>query len=225
MSHGATVRLITAGLSVVAHTVTVMAIPSILTGHPRMIVADVETTGLCPFTHQATEVAWWDSATDEYGELVLPHTLDQADPMALEVQRYDERGVADLPHATPSQVKDLWTLFGGETEDRAAKPILVGSNAGFDAAMLGGTFHRAGLAPSQPWYYRPLDVASIAQWGLGWVDDNGHPLKLFRLAERLDVTVPDNAAHTAIGDVRTTVQVLTRLLERLPTPDVTTALA
>lgn len=180
---------------------------------PRMIVLDVEATGLDPFVHQATEVAWWDSATGLEGELVLPHTLDNADPVALTIQRYEERDVAAARQATQTEVTDLWEFLGGAVGDRYTKPVLVGSNIGFDAGMLGGTFHRAGLAPSQPWYYRPQDVASIARWGLGWTDDHGHPLNLLRLTQRLDVTVPDGAAHTALGDVRTTVQVLQRLRE------------
>lgn len=190
-----------------------MSIPEVFINQPRMIVADVESTGLDPFVHQATEVAWWDSATGTYGELVLPHTLDNADPLALEIQRYQERGIATARRANQCEVAGLWGFLGGSIEDRYAKPVLVGSNAGFDAGMLGGTFHRAGFTPSQPWYYRPRDVAEIARSGLGWVDENGHPPNLKRLTERLDITVPDGAAHTAIGDVRTTVQILTRLLE------------
>ncbi|MDN5895830.1 MAG: 3'-5' exonuclease [Nocardioides sp.] len=190
-----------------------MTTPALLHNLPRMIVTDVESTGLDLFVHQATEVAWWDSATGHYGERVLPHTLVGADPAALEIQRYAERGIVRAPAATVDELADLYALMGGDTIDRHRKPTLVGSNSSFDVGMLCGAFHRAGFTPSPPWYYRPTDVAHIARWGLGWVDDHGHPLKLQRLTERLAVHVPEGAAHTAIGDVRTTVQVLIRLLD------------
>lgn len=182
----------------------------------RLIVLDTETTGLDRHTHQPWEVAWCDITTAAAGHvplsacpvhtLLLPHTLDAADPVSLEVGRYEDRCVGEPVPA--SAVRVLWARLGGDTDDRKRKPVIVGSNPGFDTAMLGGLFHRHGL-DSSPWYQRSIDVSDMARFGLGWVSDSGLPLGMEPLTQRLGID--HEGAHTAAGDVAATCEVLLRL--------------
>lgn len=186
----------------------------------RLIVVDTETTGLDPHVHQPWEVAWCDItravthdvplSTCQTRVLHLPHSLRDADPVALRVGRYDERA-GGLTSASPDAVHAMWRDLGGGAE-RPDKPVLVGSNPAFDAAMLGGLFHRSGLDVT-PWHYRTLDVGDMAFWGLGWEDEHGAPLRLSALADRLGHV--NGAAHTAAGDVATTAVVFVDLLARI----------
>lgn len=183
----------------------------------RLIVLDTETTGLDQNRHQPWEVAWCDvtpAALDDHPlaelpvhTMLLPHTMEDADPVALEVGRYAERCTGSV--ATPDDVRELWGLLGGTVADPKQRPLVIGSNPGFDVGMLGGLFHRHGL-DSAPAYQRCTDVSEIARWGLGWVSEGSHlPLGLGLLTERLGVSNVD--AHTAASDVRATCEVYLRL--------------
>lgn len=188
----------------------------------RYIVLDTETTGLDPFVHQPWEVAWADVTDVLSGrarpddvtihEMRLPHCLDAADPVSLDIGRYAQRTSDGAPTATPEQVHALWVTLGG-LDDRAKKPTIIGSNPGFDQAMLGGLFHRQGL-DSNPWYQRPLDIADVAYFGHGLSNDGARP-GLSWLADWLALDTP--ARHSAAGDVVTTVQALLAL-NRAPVP-------
>lgn len=187
----------------------------------RLIVLDTETTGLDRFRHQPWEVAWCDITPAVEGQaplasldvrtLLLPHTVEGADPEALRIGRYAERCTGTV--ATLDDVRVLWSTLGGDVADRKHKPIIIGSNPAFDQSMLGGLFHRHGLS-SDPWYQRSTDVSDIARFGLGWVSEgSGLPLGLGRLSERLGVCNED--AHTAASDVRATCEVYLRLTQML----------
>lgn len=189
----------------------------------RLIVVDTETTGLDCFRHQPWEVAWCDitpAVIDGVSlsalpvqTLLLPHTTDGANPISLDIGRYDSRCVG--PVATAAEVRDLWGLLGGDIQEPKRRPLVIGSNPGFDLAMLGGLFYRHGLS-SGPSYQRSTDVSEIARWGLGWVSDNSHlPLGLGLLCERLGVCNED--AHTATSDVRATSEVYLRLTAMVAT--------
>lgn len=200
-------------------TATVMG----MTSEPvrnRLIVLDTETTGLNAWRHQPWEVAWCDVTSAVTGDapldslpvytLLLPHSVEDANPISLEIGRYADRCTGE--EASVEDVFDLWAALGGMVADNKRKPILVGSNPAFDAGMLGGLFHRHGL-PSSPWYQRSTDVSDMARFGLGWVSDEGLPLGLGPLSERLGVV--NHGAHTAAGDVRATSEVFLRLVEML----------
>lgn len=176
---------------------------------PLGIVVDTETTGLCPFTHQATEVAWWNLATDEVGHMSLTHTLVDADPVALQVQHYEDRQ-SSLPHP---DLRRLWRTLGGTVADRHEKPSLIGCNVPFDAAMLQGTFHRAGFPAGAPWHYRLIDVSDAARYALGYANHRGQPMRLCELADAFEVEPGD--PHTGMGDVLTTGRVFLCLRDLL----------
>ncbi|MGV8847844.1 3'-5' exonuclease [Tessaracoccus sp.] len=173
----------------------------------RRIFIDLETTGLRP-THQATEVAWWDLETDDHGVFIPVHSLDGADPYALEIQGYDAR-IKGAPVDEGSGTDALWARFYGDGT-RAGKAAIVAANPGFDGGFLSGVFDRAGLDP-EPFHYRKLNVSEGAYWlypGFG----EGNTPGLNDVAAMFGVVNPN--PHEAMSDVRTGV-VVYRLLEQL----------
>lgn len=172
-----------------------------LTAHPdleriamTLVYLDTETTGLDATIHDVVEVAW---AVDEgpIRTAVLPHTLRNADPKALEINGYWERDLDDarLLGGTAARtgvradVRDLLRDLRGAT--------LVGSNPAFDARFLRAKF---GL---EHWHHRLLDVGTYAAGVLGWDLPRGLKDVRDRLVEQ-GWTIPD-PDHTAFGDVAT----------------------
>lgn len=148
---------------------------------------DTETTGLDPEVHQAYEVAWaFDHGPIE--RLVLPHTLEGADPYALKVGHYLDRDIFAETQASKGELSDLRRRLRGVT--------LVGSNPAFDASFLKKVFGEA------PWHHRLVNVAEGGMWVFNW----DRPKGLAAVAEELralDYEIPE-PDHTAAGDVATT---------------------
>jgi hypothetical protein len=160
---------------------------------------DTETTGLDPRIHEPWEVCLWREDRDGPETYGLGHDLTHADPQALAIGGYWER--AHTIARTISKGRLARDLLG---------VTLVGSNPGFDAAML--TRHIG----TSPWHHRTINVADGAMWVFGW----DRPKGLADVAEEcrargFDIPVPD---HTAEGDVRATRAVYDalRALNRTP---------
>lgn len=144
------------------------------------VYLDTETTGLNPLRHQVWEMAW---ALDDgpVNSAVVPHTLDNADPRALEINRYHER----WDRANLRDIEQpLRAAIQGQT--------LVAANPAFDAAFLQS---RWGCWGNAPWKYRMLDIEAYAAGVLGW----DKPYGLATIAEELGIEPGD---HTAEQDVR-----------------------
>lgn len=151
---------------------------------------DVESTGLNPAVHMPWEACWWREDDAEPCTRILPHTLDHADPVALEINRYHEREITpDWTDAT------RWAAVDTLRVDLAGVTI-VGSNPGFDIGML------APLLRCSPWHHRPINVADMAMTLFGWDRPKGLDKITPELRARgYDISEPD---HSAEGDVRTT---------------------
>jgi DNA polymerase-3 subunit epsilon len=166
------------------------------------ICVDTETTGLDPRIHVPVEVAWLDMVTGDRGRFVPPHTpadIDAATPIALEVNRYRERGLDREPQDHDgSELRRLHSALVGNT--------WVGSKPQFDIDMLTPLFERYGLDP-QPHYHHPLDVGSYVAGA--WLLDDA--LSLSKACTLLEVPQPD---HTAEGDVEATAACFRALTEK-----------
>lgn len=183
------------------------------------IYVDTESTGLDPRRHDAYELAW--QIDDEpCDRVLLPHRLHLADPKALEVGRYHERGIPAQLRAQqrdrtflPSRLR-LFALSFGDAYGPTGPRTLVAANPSFDAGMLHGkvigrerwesrlarTLHLpARPAPPAPWHYRMLDIETYAAAVLGWPRPCGMSTLHAELTARgYYLPAPD---HTAAGDV------------------------
>lgn len=167
-----------------------------------IIVVDTEADGLDPDRHEPVEVAWLRFRGYGAGSFIPPHSLAFSDPESLRINRYEERLRGKPWDDRFSAAEALHISLRGN--------VLAGFNPAFDAAMLGVLFRRAGL-PVQPWHYRLLDLSAYGAGVLGL--DPAHLPGADALARRLDVEVPEQERHTAMGDCQLAVAVLGRLLE------------
>lgn len=166
-----------------------------MTSRRQLVVVDCETTGLDWTKHVPVEVGSWNIGTGERGLFIPPHNrLDmlQADPDALRINRYYERGLNDQARWDNdcSGMRRLHAVLAGSS--------VVGSNPNFDVSMMAPMFRRHGFTPA-PWHYVPLDIGTYAAGVLGL--PIGDRFTLPGLCDRLGVPRGD---HTAEGDVTAT---------------------
>jgi hypothetical protein len=145
---------------------------------------DTETTGL-HFDAQAFELAWKREDAETVQTLILPHSLYGADPIALKVNGYRERGIP-LKHVASELEID------GFRQD-VTDATLVIANPTFDVP------HLMSLIGYQVWHYRIIDIESYAMPILGHTRPQGMST-IFRELTELGHTLPE-PDHTAGGDV------------------------
>jgi hypothetical protein len=129
---------------------------------------------------------------------VPPHSLEGAEPKALEVNRYFERGLGDKAHWD----RDIVDLTARAT----AGQTVVGANVRVDAHILSRAIGY------EPWHYRLCDVESVAYLLLDFEQMPG----LREIKDKLtklgyDLPDPD---HSAGGDVET-LRAVFRILQRI----------
>lgn len=183
---------------------------------PPLAFVDTETTGLDPFLHDAWEFALIvrrDGQDTEHVFHVRPD-LTNADPKALEINRYHERTSASDwtwgdPHTAATR---MYNLLNGA--------VMVGSNPAFDAEMIGHLFGRYYDQP-KPWHYRTIDIVTLAvgalygrasewtrkdcdaAWYAKVANAVGWPWRSYDVSRHVEVEPPAAAvAHTALGDAR-----------------------
>lgn len=167
----------------------------------RLVFVDTEYTNLDTALADVVDVAY----AGETGAIVTdipPHTLANADPQALKVNRYYERDLGDRARWNPAILDDLTRSTAGQT--------IVGANPRVDAAVLAA---RIGY---EPWHYRLGDIESAAWLLLGFEQIPGLRQIRDRLVE-LGYQIPE-PDHTAAGDVHVTracFQVMKAIAEHL----------
>src|SRR5690349_17356507 len=114
---------------------------------------DTGTTGLDARIHQPYEVCIWREDSVDAATYKLPHSLEHAEPAAVKIGQYFERGMRCFV-AAPLSDKYLAGELDGVT--------LVGSNPSFDAAML------TRFIGTAVWHHRMIDVAAGAMWVFDW---------------------------------------------------------
>lgn len=169
----------------------------------RIVIVDVETTGLEFGVHQVTEIAWKRLDTNEVGCFVPPHSLENADPQSLEISEYWER-LQGKPFASHNEIYNLWLLLGGD----GTKTTLAGVNPRFDALFLSQLFKKEHLTPPNPWKSRLLDIGALG-YALLPVPE-GHMPSLAELSEMFEIE--NSRPHSAESDVHTTAVIYERLM-------------
>lgn len=171
---------------------------------------DVETDGLHPGC-RAWEVALirrTSTAQTEHRWLLPIELGPWTDLRALEIGGYWDRHPTGRSlagrHPIPSEVatktdaaRDIMCLTHGAT--------LVGSAPWFDAAVLDRLLRSQDLIPT--WSHRLRDVCTLAAGHLGH-DPGG----LDSTLAALELTMPDTARHTAMGDARAAMAIYDHIL-------------
>lgn len=157
---------------------------------------DAETNSLDTRTGDVIEVAWAINRGPIHS-LVFPHTLAFADPVALKINGYFDRGLdrwcTDHGQIPRGSMDAAMTATPMDLIRDLTDATIVAENYGFDCAML---LRKLGFAP---WHYRKVEMSSVAKTVFGL----RHPEGLAETANRLrdrgyDIPVPD---HTARADV------------------------
>jgi len=173
---------------------------------PRLVFVDTEATGLDHRVHQLTEVAWILREPDgrEVERRFVPeHTLDHAEPIALEISRYHER-LADALRTPDAEWLDLLLAD-------AAGAVLVGVVPDFDARHLLQACQRAGRTPT--WDHHLLDVGTLAMPLLAAAPEV--PRGVAGLCASLGVPHDPALAHGALYDAQQTMRCFDRVWEQL----------
>lgn len=158
-----------------------------------LVFLDTETTGL-KLHHDIWEVAYA-VGDGPIKQAFLSHSLQNADPKALEINGYYTRfRPEDVARFAELELREL---LEGKT--------LVGANISFDAIRLQLRWF------SQPWHYRMIDVESMAVQAFHLPKPEGLASTVARL-RTIGYDIPENN-HTAAQDVETVRAVYKTLME------------
>ncbi|QFG09444.1 DNA polymerase exonuclease subunit [Mycobacterium phage Yuna] len=166
----------------------------------QLIVVDIESTSLDHGTAAPVEVALINVDTGESLRFVPHVTVEQlaaAEPKAMEVNRYYERGLW-REALDASQTAVAWA----EVQDWLRGNVFAGSNPAFDSAIVarqlaGGVFP---LPVGRVWHHRLGDLSAFAA---GKFDVDPTELEgLDAVVERLALASVER--HTAMGDAAAT---------------------
>lgn len=199
---------------------------------------DIETTSLArPFSATPGEV--WEVGLIVRGEndlgtfesehsWLLPVTLEHADPVSLDIGRFNERHPQGDRYTGTATVTPLLE-FVAEFGDLLTGAHLVGNVVSFDEERLAAIFLDHGVVGGMPWHYHLIDVEALAvgylrgmhdvviEYGIPTAEADSYGASVVTaavmhaqprwdseaLSAALGVVVPDDSdRHTALGDAR-----------------------
>lgn len=170
------------------------------------VVFDTETTGL-EASDRIVQIAGLRIARgrltgERFETLVNPGR--PIPPGAIAIHGITDKMVADAP-----DMRSALTAFHHFAEDA----VLVAHNAPFDMGMLRATESETG----QHFDNRVLDTVLLSAmvWG------GGVPHTLDALAERLDIAIPPDLRHSAMGDATATAEIFLHLVPALEAKGIT----
>jgi len=163
------------------------------------VVFDTETTGLMPNKDEIVQIG---AVRVLHGRIVPGETIDQlVDPKrpipaaSTRVHGISDAMVAGAPDAATA-ISELHVF--------AREAVIVAHNAPFDMAFLQRHARTSGLT----WDHPVLDTVLLSAVVFGITEKH----TLDALCDRLNVTIPPDLRHTALGDARATAEVLCKLL-------------
>lgn len=176
----------------------------------KFAVIDVETTGFFPDYHEVIEIGCAIVERDEVdpSKLTIIEEIDmkvkmdfpeRADPGALRVNGYDES--AWIFAYTQAQAFE-------ELAKKTKGCIFVAHNVAFDWGFIEASFRRLNMEHN--FHFHKIDTLSIAFAKFHGKDEDLKHLSLRALCEYFGIV--NEKAHSAMPDVRATVQILGKLL-------------
>ena len=173
-----------------------------------MVVVDLESTGLDTARHVPLEVAALNVSTGErlvFVPFVPMHSIAEAEPEALAVNRYFERRLF-VEMLDPERTEDAYRALG----EMLLGNTFAGANPAYDSAML--LPYLAAVGYSQPWHHRLADISAFAAAALH-IPPTELP-GLSSVCEKLGVVNSD--PHSALGDVLATASCFAEIQHTWP---------
>ena len=165
---------------------------------------DIETTGLNVLEHEIIEIGCVITTSklkviEEFELKIKPEHIENADPVALKVNHYDEEN-----WVSSYSLKEAMKILSKKVE----KCIMVGQNVAFDSGFLEYSFAKTGVLNTM--HYHKLDTISIA-----WAKLHRDPLlEHFSLREMcIRFGIKNEHAHTALSDARATFELYKKLMK------------
>ncbi|MEI6280416.1 MAG: 3'-5' exonuclease [bacterium] len=165
---------------------------------------DIETTGLNLLKQEIIEIGCVLTTSnleviEEFELKIKPRQIENADPVALKVNHYNEKDWKD-----GIDLKKAIEIFSKKVADC----IMVGHNVSFDAGFLEYVFNETNTTNTM--HYHKLDTISVA-WAKLHKDRDFEHFSLRELCLRFDIK--NERAHSALSDARATFELYKKLME------------
>ena len=164
---------------------------------------DIETTGINVLKHELIEIGCVLTdhnlkVIDEFEIKIKPEHIENADPIALKINRYNEK---DWERAVSE--KEAMKILNKKVKDCT----MVGQNVAFDSGFLEYVFAKNNLVNTM--HYHKLDTISIA-WAKLHKDESVEHFSLREMCKRFDI-INENP-HSALSDARATYELYKKLM-------------
>lgn len=173
------------------------------------VAFDSETTGLSTTRDEVVQLGAVRVLNGRIVEgEVLETYVDPGQPIppaSTKVHHVSDADVAGAPD---------FVTAGRDLHGFAQDAVLVAHNAPFDLAFLRRYEAQMGVR----WDHPVLDTVLLSAIVFGMTEEHS----LDALCERLDVAIPDDLRHTALGDAQATAQALVKLIPLLEAKGITT---
>ena len=184
----------------------------------NLVFIDLETTGLDPGVHEIIEIGGMVARQvprvsvsagvkrgaeleiiEEFEFKIKPEHLELAEPEALRINGYNDAEWLFAP-----DLKKVLETISSKIKDA----VMVAQNVTFDWSFLNQAFKKTGI--KNPMHYHKLDLISLAFAKL-YDNERLQRFSLQALAEHFGIK--NERAHTALADVRATVEIYKKLLD------------
>lgn len=164
----------------------------------KIILIDLETTGLDPQTHEILEIGAINVDTGaEFSVKVQPIHIESADTVAMKVNGYSaEQWITAVPLPTALVLLKEWVGEG---------KYMMSYNVSFDRMFIEKAYKECGI--EYPFYYHHFDLLTLAWYRL----HAGSPLSLKSVCTQLKLEAePD--IHSALEGCRAAYRVYQKLV-------------